>query len=433
MKNMESALEDRIRRAFALDDPNGRPRDDFHHLVLSQLSQRGRRRLPAFVASTLRAVFATGLAVAVGAIVVVAPLANRQTAAPSSPVGTTPVQATAQTPLPTRSAAPLAHGKMWDLEFDYPASWVLAGGNQPTTFYGSSMMALGSVGTSEVLETCAYPSPQPGFSGHLDQTCRTTWDRTAEVQVRFEWDSRDSAWSAWKATTGEAPADHGVTVAGLPARMAVSSTSRVPGSDEVIPDAHEIVVWDVASRNRMWWSFRVTAVIRGPNAAAARAQVDAMMASATYQPSVEPLVDNEQARAGALQAGIAMIRDQADGSSPAMNGRPARKDNPDMSAACFSDVPGATSEAVITGTVFIAHRLTQPLRVRCTSQIEATPFQMWKMTLRYDWEASDDHPAGSASLVVLLAPDLVSRFGGDSYGLEEMPYLQAVPSNGPPG
>jgi hypothetical protein len=100
-----------------------------------------------------------------------------------------------------------------------------------------------------------------------------------------------------------------------------------------------------------------------------------------------------------------------------------------MSAACFSDVPGATTEATIDGTVFIAHRLTQPLEVRCTSLIEATPFQMWRMTLRYDWTAIDGKAAGSASLVVLLMPDLVSGAGGDIYGVAGMPYLEALPPN----
>jgi hypothetical protein len=174
----------------------------------------------------------------------------------------------------------------------------------------------------------------------------------------------------------------------------------------------------------MWWSFRITAVVRGPNAEALQAQVDTMLASAAFNPRVEPLVDTAAARAEALRAGVAQMRDQAAGTPPF----PDDYDNP-MSAACFSDVPGATTEATIDGTVFIGYRLTQPLEVRCTSLIEPTPFQMWKMTLRYDWAAIDGKAAGSASRVALLMPDLVSGTGGDIYGVAGMPYLEALPPN----
>lgn len=103
-----------------------------------------------------------------------------------------------------------------------------------------------------------------------------------------------------------------------------------------------------------------------------------------------------------------------------------------MSAACFSDTPGAVTGATITGTVFIAHRLTQPLTVRCVSSIEATEFGLWKMTLRYDWDRDADHPAGSASLVTVLGRDGEGS-GGDMYGVDQMPFLEPVVSGGPPG
>jgi hypothetical protein len=199
----------------------------------------------------------------------------------------------------------------------------------------------------------------------------------------------------------------------------------------MIPQAGVIDLWDVASRDYLSESYRITAVIRGPHAEALRAQVRAMINTVTFNPRVEPLVDTGATRAAALRVGVALVRDQADGSSPAANGRPGRVDNPDMSAACFSDVPGKTTEALITGTVFIAHRLTQPLKVRCTSTIEPTEFQLWKITLRYDWDAIGDHPAGTASLVALLAPR-GDGFGGDSYGVSNMPYLQPIVTN-PPG
>lgn len=374
-------------------------------------TERGRWLLPAPLSQALPVVALVALMVTVAAVISVLPT-NRP--------GTAPVGA-ASPSLPSTS---LPHARIWDLEFDYPASWTVVGSPEaPTTLYGRSFTALGSVGTAEVVETCDHPAPDPVFSGHLDEVCETTWDPSAEVQVRFEWDGREEAWSAWKAVSGQAPADDSLVIAGLPARLRTGTDGRLPVTDEVIPAAGRITVWDVASRERMWWSFRITAVVRGPNTEALQAQVDTMLASAAFNPRVEPLVDTAATRAEALKAGVAQMRKQADGTPPA----PDR--NPDMSASCFSDVPGTITDATINGTVFIAHRLTKPLRVRCTSLIEATPFHMWMMTLRYDWAATDGKPAGSASLVGLLLPDLVSGFGGDMFGVDGMPYLVALPSD----
>ena len=411
MKSDDQELDHLLRRAFRLQDPHDGPSDDFQSRVMASLPERGRWALPAPLKLALRIVSMAGVAVAVAAVIVL-PSTNRPASAPVSP---DPVGMGAGSP--SVPATSVAHGRIWDLEFDYPASWKFVGSAEAPALY-LSILALGSVGTVELVETCDHPSPDPG---HLDYVCETTWDPSAEVQVRFEWDSRDEAWSAWKAVSGQAPADDSLVIAGLPARVRTSTDGRVPGTDEVIPGADRITVWDVPSRERMWWSFRITAVVRGPNAEALQAQVDTMLASAAFNPSVEPLVDTAATRAEALKAGVAQIREQADRTPPAPD------DNPDMSAACFSDVPGATTEATIDGTVFIGYRLTQALDVRCTSLIEPTPFHMWKMTLRYDWAATDGKAAGSASRVALLLPDLVSGSGGDNYGVAGMPYLLDLP------
>jgi hypothetical protein len=418
MKSDDQELEHVLRRAFRLDGSQAGPSGDFEARVLASLPERGRWLLPAPLNRGLRALELAAVVVIAAAAIVVLPLVNRPGGAPVSPTNSVDVGGGSPSVPPTS----LAHARIWDLGFDYPASWRVVGSPMaPTTLYGLSIAALGSVGTEEVVETCAYPSPRPGFSGHLGQVCETTWDPAAEVQVRFEWDGRDEAWSVWKAVSGQAPADDSLVIAGLPARARTSTDGRVPGTDEVIPGADRITIWDVASRERMWWSFRITAVVRGPNAEALQSQVDTMLASAAFSPRVEPLVDTAATRAEALRAGLGEMRDQADGTPP------ARDHNPDMSAACFSDVPGTTTEATIDGTVFIAHRLTHALKVRCTSLIEVTPFQMWKMTLRYDWDAGGGKPAGSASLVVVLLPVLGSGTGGDMYGVAGMPYLVALP------
>lgn len=413
MKSDDQELDHLLRRAFRLQDPHDGPSDDFQSRVMASLPERGRWAFPAPLKLALRIVSMAGVAVAVAAVIVL-PSTNRPASAPVSP---DPVGMGAGSP--SVPATSVAHGRIWDLEFDYPASWKFVGSAEAPALY-LSILALGSVGTVELVETCDHPSPDPG---HLDYVCETTWDPSAEVQVRFEWDSRDEAWSAWRAVSGQAPADDSLVIAGLPARVRTSTDGRVPGTDEVIPGADRITVWDVPSRERMWWSFRITAVVRGPNAEALQAQVDTMLASAAFNPSVEPLVDTAATRAEALKAGVAQIREQADRTPPAPD------DNPDMSAACFSDVPGATTEATIDGTVFIGYRLTQALEVRCTSLIEPTPFHMWKMTLRYDWAATDGKAAGSASRVALLLPDLVSGSGGDNYGVAGMPYLLDLPPN----
>lgn len=159
-----------LKRAFRRDDSQGGPSDDFQARVMASLPERGRWLLPAPLNQALRLLSVAAAVLAVAAVVIVLPLLTaRPGTGPVSPKSSVGVGAGS----PSLPSASLAHARIWDLEFDYPASWMFVGSpKEPTTLYGDSIMALGSVGMQEVVETCDYPSPVPGRPGRLDQVDR---------------------------------------------------------------------------------------------------------------------------------------------------------------------------------------------------------------------------------------------------------------------
>jgi hypothetical protein len=282
--------------------------------------------------------------------------------------------------------------------------------------YGSSLKALGSVGTAPATETCDWAKPSPGQVGKIDQVCSTTWSSSAAVQVRFEWDGRDDAWGIWSGVSKPVPAGYELTsIGGLPALVASADGDTVPGSDETVPGARRIIVWVAASQQRMWWSYRITAVLRGADIDGVQRQVQNMIDNIEFVPPVRPLATDPASAQAALTNGLLAVSAQA-----------ARSDGT-MSADCFSNRAGVPTRARISAPVFLGYRLTRPLDVRCTSEIEPTAFQLWKLTLRYDWDAAKDHPSGTASLVLVLTDD--GGFGGDSFGVDHVPGLIKIPAN----
>jgi hypothetical protein len=73
-------------------------------------------------------------------------------------------------------------------------------------------------------------------------------------------------------------------------------------------------------------------------------------------------------------------------------------------------------------------RLSKPLTVRCTTQIEMVPEQLWKVTLTWEWDAAPDHAAGKAVEVFHNDPTMDGA-AIETTGFETMPYL--IPD--PPG
>ena len=62
---------------------------------------------------------------------------------------------------------------------------------------------------------------------------------------------------------------------------------------------------------------------------------------------------------------------------------------------------------------------TGALAVRCTTQVDILPEQVWKITFTYQWDAVAGHPAGKAAFVDIggLADD----------NFDQMPYILPLP------
>jgi hypothetical protein len=305
-------------------------------------------------------------------------------------------------------------GSIYDLRFRYPADWVVTKSeSDPNGRAGSSLRALGSVGTSPVVETCDWAKV---LVGRANQVCSTTWNPSAAVQVRFEIDARDGAWSLWSGVIGPGRTDKPTTtVAGLPTLLATVNGDIVPGSSEQVPGASRITVWSIPSQSRTSENTRITAVFRGLDNEALQREVEKMIASMEAVPPVVPLAIDSASRDAAVTEAITELSEMA------------ARTNGDMSADCFTTTLDTPNAARITGTIFLGYRLTSPLDVRCTTHVEPTAFQVWRLTLRYEWDATTAHPAGSATNTLFLGPD--GGFGGEDDGVDTIPGIVKLTGN----
>jgi hypothetical protein len=316
----------------------------------------------------------------------------------------------------------LAHGRAWNLAFDYPSTWLHydAGYNRiPGTSRFSSQAASVALGTLGPVQQ-AWTGPGGTWS--------TSWNLTQDsVAMTFEWQGAvlgksefavgSLAAAAWTSPPAES---RKVTIAGLPSLFSRSSSSSVPfgstalSGQRTIPGADEVLVWKLTSHYDVWHSYSITAAIRGPNTAELEAQVQAVMDSLRYVDPVTPLVDTAASRAAALRSYFTELAAMTDGS---------------RDTACFPREPGVTATATITATEVTGYKLSKPLTVRCTSQVEAMPEQAWKITLTYSWDAAVDHTAGTATDVEVYSPGYGSA--GNDTGIDSMPYV--IPRGGGQG
>ena len=315
-----------------------------------------------------------------------------------------PISSESMTAAPIKIVRTVA---MWELLVPQPAGWLAAvKESQANNFTGQKVDPVGSLGNATVQQICSH------------EGCTTDWDAAAEIQVRIERVARPiTGWGQWGMVSREAPpgADR-IAIDGVGAQVRVIDGNRVPDTDEIVDGASRIMVWDLPTPANLWMSYRITAVIRGASdrVESLAGQATQMVEGIEYSPSFawdlpadDPL--------GALAAGLRALRDQASRSET-------------MDASCFPDEPGTSREIVIEKAAFLPYELTQPLEVTCSSAIERTEFRRWKMTLRYDWQATDEYAAGHAEMVVLLNKQYgIVGYYGDFSGVDEMPYMQRRP------
>jgi hypothetical protein len=248
--------------------------------------------------------------------------------------------------------------------------------------------------------------------------CAATWSLAAgTAAMTFEWrfnpgPDYSNLWSLLRAESAPPAGTQFVMVAGVRTIYARNLSNRVPinptvAGDATIPGADEVLTWELVDRFNGFNSFKITAAVRGPNAAALEAQAAAVIASMHYLPAIVPLATDEASKAAAFEQFMAS----------GLAGR-------------LGCIPPALGEA---GTATVTHvdmyQLSQPLAVRCTAVIQAEPEQIWQVTVTWEWDASPDHAAGNAREIWHNTPTLDGA-AIDTIGFESVPYVMPNTGNG---
>ena len=112
---------------------------------------------------------------------------------------------------------------------------------------------------------------------------------------------------------------------------------------------------------------RFRAGVLGPGEAAIWQQVEDLLASVHYEPPLQPTDRlGEEAAAAAARAVV------------------EHKASQDGAYACFPRTPGRSRHAVVRRLPGYS-RLHRKLPVTCSTEIEGTPLEVWKMTLTSSW------------------------------------------------
>jgi hypothetical protein len=144
-----------------------------------------------------------------------------------------------------------------------------------------------------------------------------------------------------------------LTIGGMPASFRVEPS----GADG------RRVVWEIARSSRSL--FRITGDLRGPGLDSMQEQVTAMVEGLEFNPPVIALPDDPDQLAAEAAAALVV----------ALNA--LRIYSPEV--ACFSTVPGEARSAVVVISGRPGPR--DPVAVTCSSRVEASRLQMWKVIL----------------------------------------------------
>jgi hypothetical protein len=369
--------------------------------------------------------------VGVAAILALAAVAVPWMAAPRGHAAGGVSESPSTTPEPTLAPPPsatpvrLAHAQKWFLSFDYPSDWTVTDRNITAATNGLNSQSqaqgnpsvFGFLGNGTASEECV---PNPPV---LLYTCTTTWSLgPGTVAFRFEiappWPYHtDSAWTAQRAVTGtDIPGAEALTIDGLPARFAKSTTDAIPFSTEMVSGATEVLWWGLTSQLQFQFGYSIVAAIKGPNVAELEAQAKAFVAGIHYLPETAMLptdpVALDQVRQAALETALA---DQ----------KRTMAANKDQNHAwdCFPTVVGESRKATITQTPS-TNPLTKPLPVTCTVEsMVPTVMQGWTVTFSQAWDAGQDYPAGKATVVMQMTGDgkMTWQWGTPTTGTIELP------------
>lgn len=430
-------IEDLLRERLGAPSSQPLPSPGFEERVRRSLTTRGTgsRRRTRLLAGLV------GLAAVVALAIAAAPWVIGPRSGSGPVGGATPgVSLTAEPtvePTVSPTSVPLAHAQEWHLSFDYPPAWTLVDRNIPAATLGLNASSatqgdvFGFVGNGGASEKCVPAAPPVN-------TCTTTWSLAAgTIVLRFEDSSKlpspssdpsvrpSYLWTAEQATLGpEVPGAEALTIDGLPARFAKSTTDVIPYSQETVPGATEVLWWGLTSQQQFFWGYSIVAAIRGPNAASLEAQAKALVAGIHYVPDTAMLPTDPTALGLVRQA--ALERALADQKKYAGIEHVHAWD-------CFPSVVGASQDATITQTP-LTSPLTLPLPVTCTVEsMVPTAMQGWMLTLSQSWAAGSDYPAGKAHFFIVMTGDGQTWATGTADAKDAQPAYPHVGTSKIPG
>ncbi len=248
------------------------------------------------------------------------------------------------------------------LVFEYPAAWRVFHYSEVSSF--SNLVAY--LATVDV--------PDPCTRSANETSCSNRWRLDPDSLVVSV---RSNGHPTFDIMQGRPPGAQPMTVGGLPAYLEPESAADLGlGADVGF-------IWTISMPGSVDNFYTISADIRGPDVARLRGEVDALVASLRYDPAVVPLSTVGGAAALAASKALAtMARD-----SPVWN--------------CFPPGEG-TRQLVITALV-MGPDLARPQLATCTTTIEATPLQLWRMTLTLRLPHPD--PQGGSGQTIILWVD----------------------------
>jgi hypothetical protein len=249
------------------------------------------------------------------------------------------------------------------LVFSYPADWRVFRYEENSSF--SHLIAY--LATVDVDSPCTTTR----VAGHTETDCSDHYQLAPDEIVVTVMSAGMPAFSIMDTPEGATP----LTIGGLPAYSLPESSAG----------ATRTLTWHLARPGSIDNFYRISATIQGPDFDELQAPLEASLASLRYDPPVVPLPIGLAASNGAALKALGILAAQ------------------DSAWTCFPP-PGATRDGTITA-VPMGPALHQPQRATCTTAIEATPLQLWRMTLVLRLSAADPEAGAGSLFTVWVNPD----------------------------
>ncbi len=294
-----------------------------------------------------------------------------------SPSTTPPnTSASASPSIPGTSTPSMAHYSDNGIAFDYPATWQL----QPLNVLLRTGPVLALLGTAPSQMSCGQS---------VGPDCSLRWNLapgTVSVELAAaESPPMDEPLYAQPVNSGSMH----ITVGGLPAVVATSGFGSGGDAERS---------WLISIPGSPDSALRFNATAMNPGADQTLEQVDALIASLNYVPAIEPLPTGS-ARDAALASAMETIAAH------------------DASFSCFPTTMDQTADAVVQQFPGYS-KLRKPVPVHCSTTVEETPIDAWRLKLTIAWDAAKDRKAGSLVNYLWVdhdgQPGLEQGIGGDS-------------------